>query len=85
MKASPRLAELALAFVCLLWGATFVLVKNALDDISPTLFLAIRFSIASILLTLLIWRGENRSATVGPAGLWRECFFIPAIFCRRLG
>ena len=52
MKATHRFAELGLAFVCLLWGSTFVLVKNALEDISPALFLGIRFSIAAILLTL---------------------------------
>jgi drug/metabolite transporter (DMT)-like permease len=48
--AKPRLAEIALAFVCLIWGCTFVLVKNALNDVSPALFLAFRFSIAAILL-----------------------------------
>jgi len=49
--ASPRLrAEFALASVAFLWGATFVVVKGALDDISTFLFLAIRFSLASLLL-----------------------------------
>ncbi len=43
-------ADLALAAVALIWGATFVLVKDALTDITPDLFLAWRFSIAAILL-----------------------------------
>jgi drug/metabolite transporter (DMT)-like permease len=43
-------AELALAGVCLIWGSTFVLVKNALDDVSTILFLALRFSAATVLL-----------------------------------
>ncbi len=48
---SPRLrAELALASVAFLWGATFVVVKGALEDVSTFLFLALRFSLASLLL-----------------------------------
>ena len=43
-------ADLALAFVAFIWGATFLIVKNALGDVSPVLFLAIRFSLATVLL-----------------------------------
>ena len=43
-------AELGLASVCLAWGSTFVLVKNALDDVSTVLFLALRFTAAAVLL-----------------------------------
>jgi drug/metabolite transporter (DMT)-like permease len=41
-------AELALAFCTLLWGATFVIVKNALDHSSVFVFLAVRFTLAGI-------------------------------------
>ena len=51
-------AELGLASVCLVWGSTFVLVKNALDDISIILFLALRFTAAAVLLGgLFVARG----------------------------
>lgn len=51
MSAPPRWqADLALAGMALIWGATFVLVKNALTDVSPTLFLAMRFTIAALVL-----------------------------------
>jgi drug/metabolite transporter (DMT)-like permease len=43
-------ADLALAFCTLLWGATFVVVKNALDHASVFLFLAVRFSLAAVLM-----------------------------------
>ena len=46
-------AELALLFNVVIWGATFVLVKSALRDISPVLFLAIRFSLATLALAVL--------------------------------
>lgn len=55
-----RKADLALAFNTLVWGATFPLVKSALRDVSPLLFLALRFSLATaalVLLWLLEWRG----------------------------
>jgi drug/metabolite transporter (DMT)-like permease len=41
-------AELALAFCTLLWGATFVVVKNCLDQSSVFVFLAARFSLAGL-------------------------------------
>ena len=40
-------ADAALAGNTLIWGSTFVLVQAALKDVSPILFLAIRFSIAT--------------------------------------
>ena len=46
-------ADAALAGNTLIWGSTFVLVQSALKDISPIVFLAIRFSIAAAALALL--------------------------------
>jgi drug/metabolite transporter (DMT)-like permease len=52
-----RRAEAALVFNTLIWGATFVLVKQALRDVSPILFLALRFTLASAVL-LVLFRGS---------------------------
>jgi len=46
-------ADLSLAFCTLLWGATFVVVKNSLDHASVFIFLAARFSVAALL--MLAW------------------------------
>jgi drug/metabolite transporter (DMT)-like permease len=46
-----RKAELSLLLLAFFWGVTFPLVKIALNFCSPFLFLAIRFSLA----TLIIW------------------------------
>ncbi len=43
-------SEIILLFLTLLWGATFVIVKEALKEISPLLFVTIRFFIAGIIL-----------------------------------
>jgi len=48
---SKRLrADLSLAFCSFLWGATFVVVKNALDHASVFIFLAVRFTVAAVLM-----------------------------------
>ena len=45
-------AELALAFCTLLWGSTFVVVKNSLDHASVFIFLALRFTLAGVCMAL---------------------------------
>ena len=56
-------AELALLFNVIVWGATFVLVKQALDDVSPMLFLALRFSLAAAALLIVFRRPLRRAFT----------------------
>jgi drug/metabolite transporter (DMT)-like permease len=46
-----------LAFVTLVWGATFVLIKSALRDMSPLYFNAVRMVLSSLAL-LLIFRKQ---------------------------
>src|SRR4029077_17847369 len=59
-KPSGWLVDLSLVGVCLIWGATFILVKQALADISTLLFLTLRFTIATAVLAF-IFRKEFRS------------------------
>lgn len=47
-------ADLGLTFCTILWGSTFVVVKHSLDHSSVFLFLALRFTLAGILMAL--WR-----------------------------
>lgn len=49
-KKSQLAADLSLVFVTLVWGATFVTVQEAIRMIEPYYFLAIRFSIATIIM-----------------------------------
>ncbi|GAW92546.1 DMT family transporter [Calderihabitans maritimus] len=55
-KISQVQADLALLMVALVWGFTFVTVKNALDDIGPHFFNAIRFFIAALFLAIIYHR-----------------------------
>jgi drug/metabolite transporter (DMT)-like permease len=61
-------ADVALALVALVWGATFVIVKRALADISTMYFLAVRFTLASVCM-LLIFVPSFRQAS--RAAVWR--------------
>lgn len=63
----PR-AEAALAMNTLFWGATFVLAKSALVHISPLLFLAARFSLASLVLMAVFPRVFRVPVTRGMLG-----------------
>ena len=45
---SKYFGEASMLMVTLLWGATFVIVKESINDISTMLFIAIRFTIAGI-------------------------------------
>lgn len=42
--------ELALIGVCAIWGATFVVVQDAVERIEPFLFIAVRFALAALIL-----------------------------------
>ncbi len=46
-------ADSALALVALVWGSTFVVVKQAITEISALYFLSLRFSLASLCLLVL--------------------------------
>jgi drug/metabolite transporter (DMT)-like permease len=46
-------ADLALTAIVAVWGATFVVVKSALADASVLLFIALRFSLASVALAAI--------------------------------
>src|SRR5262249_61395080 len=52
--ASRVRADLGLAFCTVLWGSTFVVVKNSLDHSSVFFFLALRFTVAAAVMST--WR-----------------------------
>ncbi len=57
-------AEIALVAVTIIWGTSFALVKAALADMSPVLFITARFLLAAVLLWAIYRRGVHR------AGIW---------------
>jgi drug/metabolite transporter (DMT)-like permease len=63
-----RRADAGLLLNSILWGATFVLVKNALAGVSPMLFLAARFTLAAVALALFFLGPLRRMFTWRAAG-----------------
>ena len=53
-------AQILLVLVTFVWGSTFVLIKNALADITPLLFNAIRMSLAGLALGIVYWKNLRR-------------------------
>ena len=49
-------ADLALLFCSLVWGGTFIVVKDALADVSIFMYLAVRFALAATVMAALFWR-----------------------------
>src|SRR6202162_2155842 len=76
----PRrwLVDLSLVGVCLIWGATFILVKRALADISTLLFLTLRFTAATAVLALIFrpqFRAPNLRMSLRSGLLAGLCLF----------
>jgi drug/metabolite transporter (DMT)-like permease len=70
-------AHVLLVMITLIWGATFVVIKSALPDISVFMFNAIRFSLAAATLALVfhrelprITRGAVRDGAIVGFLLW---------------
>lgn len=64
-------ADWAMLAVSLIWGATFVIVKDALAGVSPLLFLALRFSLAALILALFLRGRLDPAGSGGRLGDWR--------------
>jgi drug/metabolite transporter (DMT)-like permease len=48
--------EFALLTATLIWGATFTIIKNALHDVSPLMFISLRFTFAAFILLPFLYK-----------------------------
>ena len=55
-KTLSRIASVALFAAALIWGTSFVIMKDISDRLPPSLLLAIRFTVAFLLLGALSWK-----------------------------
>jgi drug/metabolite transporter (DMT)-like permease len=53
-------AHILLVLTTLIWGANFVVIKNALADISPLFFNAVRMGLAALVLVAVFYREFSR-------------------------
>ncbi len=75
-------ADLLLIAVSFVWGSTFVIVKSALDDVSTLLFLAARFTLATLVLCLLFRRIAAKAV---PAGILTGMLLFLAYVLQTMG
>ena len=73
-------AEALLVLVTFIWGSTFVIVKGALADASPLPFLAVRFSLAGLLLWAAMGRNGIARKALAPGGVLGVFLFLGYLF-----
>jgi len=80
-----RQADAALIGNTIVWGATFTLVKSALTDVSPLVFLVLRFTLATLALLALFRRGWNAGCREVRAGALVGVFLFSGYLLQTLG
>jgi len=60
-------AQIGLLFVTIIWGLTFIIVKEALDDAPPFTFATLRFLLATILTLLIV---KKKIFTLAKQEIW---------------
>jgi len=79
-------SESVLLFITLLWGATFVIVKESLHDISSMLFISSRFIIASaILFIILLVRKQKFVKSAVAPGIFLGIFLYLTFVFQTIG
>lgn len=67
MRFSPCLQAILLAlFVTFLWSTSWVLIKNALDEIPPLTFAGLRYTLAVLVLLPGLWKQRGAVAALSP-------------------
>ena len=70
-------AILQALFVTVLWSSSFVIIKFGLEDIPPLTFAGLRYSIASLILVMLILaQPKMRSSLMGRSRRWWGMLFL---------
>ena len=74
-RKTTYLASAGLLLVAFIWGVAFVVVKSALDYIPPIWMLALRFTLATVLM-LLIFRNRIVTAVRGGRTIIKHGFYL---------
>jgi len=73
-------AELLLVATTFFWGSTFVVVKSGLSDASPFPFIAVRFTLAGLMMLWVMSRGRLPRETLLPSLLLGILLFVGCAF-----
>jgi drug/metabolite transporter (DMT)-like permease len=79
-------AESILLAVTFIWGATFAIIKLALANVSPMVFVSIRFSLAAILLLpFFLKKSKNITRTAVLSGLFLGVMYFLGFSTQTIG
>lgn len=82
----PVLSRFGLVATTIIWGFAFVVVKNSLDYITPMYILALRFSIAGVLLGLIYFKKLKKiNKKTFIQGVWIGVFLFLAYVLQTVG
>jgi len=63
--------NLLIAILCLLWGSTWIVIREGLEDLPPFLSAGTRFCVAGVLMALVaLLIGRRETGQKPPAGMW---------------
>jgi drug/metabolite transporter (DMT)-like permease len=63
-----------------LWGASYLFIKVAVEDLQPAPLMAVRtLGAAALLLAYLVWRIGRKRALAELKGAWRHCLVLGAL------
>lgn len=59
------LPELAMIATVLVWASTFIITKDALEEVRPLAFISVRFTLMTVMAFIVLWVGKRRGGA-GP-------------------
>jgi drug/metabolite transporter (DMT)-like permease len=74
MPGSRAVLDPGMLLVSLIWGVNFAIVKTTFTQIPPLPFAALRFLIASVVISLILWWREGFAPL--PPGTWRRMIWL---------
>lgn len=78
--------SLLLLIAALIWGSSFIVMKSAVDFLTPAVLLFLRFSLAAILLSLIfIKKIKNLNFQQIKGGLLTGGLFVCSLLCTDMG
>lgn len=77
--------EVYLILCTLIWGGTFTMTVFGLRDTSSSIFLGLRFGIASIVFFPFVWKEFRNGKVWYPSAFWLGMFLYLGFACETLG
>ncbi len=76
-RSKKLLSKIALFAAALIWGSSFIVVKDAVDVLAPNFLLALRFSIACIVLSICFYK---RLRKISATYMWQGAIIGTLLF-----